>query len=536
VAATTSPPRPAAARFSQQDYARALRVILHKEVGVPFALYDGVSGQPIVIKDTGIGAENAQAAPTEPLLPETVQALASQGEAQVVATALGSYRVTLVVFQGGKPAFVAAAAMQGLARTRPDADREAAWLRQWLYSLGERLRLTDQLTHQRAGGEEQHIQAKAAWEGLLSLDHVMRRLRLHKEPLRNLERILEGLRTTVPVACLVCVAPMPELPAVVVGDDLLSSENAQELGLILSKHPACKDDAPLFLNHVKDLSWSVRFPKVETLLALPILDGAHAGWLIALNKGQGGAVLPFRRSDAALVLPFAALARVQLGATQRFHEYKELVVGLARALTTALDAKDSYTFGHSERVARIGVELGKTLELGGDELNDIYLAGLLHDVGKIGVPDAVLTKHEPLTPEEFDCVRQHVTIGYTILADLRAIRNLLPGVLYHHERWDGQGYPEGLTGEKIPLLARVLAVADAYDAMSTERPYRTALPLAEVERRLQEGAGSQWDPQIVAALMRCRQRIHAIRQRGVGESLRAALDGAMRSQSSTFIT
>jgi HD-GYP domain-containing protein (c-di-GMP phosphodiesterase class II) len=134
-----------------------------------------------------------------------------------------------------------------------------------------------------------------------------------------------------------------------------------------------------------------------------------------------------------------------------------------------------------------------------------------------------------LTPEEFEHVKEHVLIGYKILAELRPIRNLLPGVLYHHESYDGTGYPEGLQGEAIPLMARILAVADSYDAMSTSRPYRTAMAYDRVEEILRNGAGTQWDRRVVEAFLRCRQMIHAIRQRGVGESLRFALDGALRS-------
>ncbi len=167
----------------------------------------------------------------------------------------------------------------------------------------------------------------------------------------------------------------------------------------------------------------------------------------------------------------------------------------------------------------------------GDELGDIYLAGLLHDVGKIGIRDEVLGKPGKLTPEEQEHIRQHVTIGYAILADLRQIRNLLPGVLYHHERYDGAGYPDGLVGENIPLLARILAVADSYDAMTTARPYRDPLPWTRVEEIIAEGAGTQWDKRVVDAFQRCRQKIHTIRQRGVGESLRLALDGALRTDS-----
>src|SRR5262249_14052268 len=217
----------------------------------------------------------------------------------------------------------------------------------------------------------------------------------------------------------------------------------------------------------------------------------------------------------------------------RYQDLKELLVGLTRSLTAAIDAKDSYTFGHSERVARVAVELGRELGLQDEELSDIYLAGLLHDIGKIGVRDAVLTKREHLTPDEFEHVKQHVTIGYKILADLRPIRNLLPGVLYHHERYDGTGYPDGLVGEAIPFLARILAVADAYDAMSTMRPYRAAMAIQKVEEILMTGAGTQWDRQVVDAFLRCRDRVHAVRQRGVGESLCQALDGALRSGGSS---
>src|SRR5262249_5998636 len=232
------------------------------------------------------------------------------------------------------------------------------------------------------------------------------------------------------------------------------------------------------------------------------------------------------------LMPFGALLELHGRGARRFLELKELLVGLTRSLTSALDAKDSYTYGHSERVARIAVELGRELKLPEDEISDIYLAGLLHDVGKIGVRDEVLLKPDRLTAEEYEHLKQHVTIGYAILSDLRPIRHLLPGVLYHHERWDGKGYPDGLAGEAIPLLARILAVADAYDAMSTRRPYREAMPVSQVADTPRRGAASQWDARVVEAFVHCRERIHVIRQRGVGESLCHALDGALRDAES----
>ena len=134
-----------------------------------------------------------------------------------------------------------------------------------------------------------------------------------------------------------------------------------------------------------------------------------------------------------LLLPFLALLKLQGSAARRFQEVKELLVGLTRSLTAAIDAKDPYTSGHCERVARIAVELDRPWDWHVDDRSDIYLMGLLHDVGKIGVDDGVLKKASPLTPEEFEHVQQHVSIGYTILPDLKTIHHLLPGVLYHHE-------------------------------------------------------------------------------------------------------
>ena len=169
-----------------------------------------------------------------------------------------------------------------------------------------------------------------------------------------------------------------------------------------------------------------------------------------------------------------------------------LVLGeLTRSLASAVDAKDPYTYGHSERVARIAVELGRELNLLEDELSDVYLAGLLHDVGKIGIRDEVLCKHGPLTPEETLHIQQHPGIGHSILKDLHQISSLLPGVLHHHERFDEAGYPAKLAGEQIPRIARILAVADSYDAMSTSRPYRKGVAPDRVEQILIEGSGER---------------------------------------------
>ncbi len=167
-------------------------------------------------------------------------------------------------------------------------------------------------------------------------------------------------------------------------------------------------------------------------------------------------------------------------------------------LVAAVDTKDHYTKQHSEDVARYAVFLADRLGLGPDERRSIELAGLLHDVGKIGIPDAILRKPGPLTTDEYAIVKQHVWLGDAIVRDLPNVEAIRAGVRHHHERWDGGGYLDGLAGEDIPLIARIVSVADAFSAMTTTRPYRKAMSVAEALGRLRVAAGSQLDPRLVA--------------------------------------
>jgi putative nucleotidyltransferase with HDIG domain len=220
----------------------------------------------------------------------------------------------------------------------------------------------------------------------------------------------------------------------------------------------------------------------------------------------------------------ASLIATQASNAQIYAELKELLFGIIRALTAAIDAKDPYTSGHSERVARIAVRLAEELGMPPQKRSDLYLAGLLHDIGKIGINDHVLLKNGPLTAEEHKVIQAHVEIGVTILRDLKKLRHILPGVRHHHESLDGSGYPEHLCGEQIPLEARILAVADAYDAMSSDRPYRKRLTPAQIHDNFQRGRATQWDSNVVDALFACRLDLETIRQKGLGESLIGAVN------------
>ncbi len=512
-----------------EDLAQIVLSTLRKELDAKTRIYNAVTGE-LVLDDF----HNDQ---DEAFLPSATEVWrhVAHGNVNVELLQPGKYRFALVAGQGHPSPVLAAGIHQGFARNADDATRECAQLSNWLHCIHDRFRLTEQLAQQRVQVEDHQIQSKVVWEGMLGIDHALRRVRIHRDVGKTIPRILETVYELLNVQTLAFVPPDKGNKVILHGEPIITQEDCWKLSRLITKAPDFREDHPIIASDLANQPWAAGF-NFRSLLALPVAEQAPTGWILALNKGlKGNRQKPrhgndpsFRKSDAVLLMPFAALARLNLNSSTRFQELKDLVVGLARSLTSAIDAKDTYTYGHSERVARVGVELGKTLGLEGDELNDIYLAGLLHDVGKIGVPDAVLQKKGALTAEEFEQIKQHVRIGYTILCELQPIQHLLTGVLYHHERMDGKGYPDGLTGDKIPRLARILAVADAYDAMSTNRPYRDSLPQEVVERRLLEGSGTQWDPVVIDAFMKTRLKIHAIRQRGVGESLRIALDGALR--------
>jgi HD superfamily phosphodiesterase len=492
------------------------------------------------------------------LAPDAVTRLAAEGRGSATALTDGRFQVVVVLYEAGQPVLVAVGALPALTYTATERLREQERLRRWAASVADRLRLNDHLAGQRRAEEDRAAQVTRTWEVLLGVDSAIRGLRIHKDPEKNRKGILKTAQGFLGAQTLAWVPDMAGAGVLVQGEPCLAPADFRQLALTIARSPGCQRGKPVTWNSDQAGEWSQRFPQVLNLLAFPVADQQQEGWLIALNKrrpssvargplppGSGAApnaplptdhgprttddVEPFRRSDAAILMPFAALFELQLRGSRRYQELKELMVGLARSLTATVDAKDAHTYGHSERVARIAVEIGREMGLQEDELSDLYLAGLLHDVGKIGVRDEVLLKPGALTPEEYDHVKQHVVVGYRILAELHPLRNLLPAVLHHHERYDGAGYPEGLAGESIPLLARILAVADAFDAMSARRSYRNALSPKEVEETLKNGAGTQWDRRVVEAFLRCRDAIQLIRQRGVGESLKRAIDGALRA-------
>ena len=347
------------------------------------------------------------------------------------------------------------------------------------------------------------------------LARLIRRLRISDAPERFQQLACNALRATLKVQALGWVSCARADAPVISGQvGTLSPAAFQTLTPGPRPGPVHLDNAP---KNPPD-------PDVRRLLAVSV-DAQHAsGWLVAVNPAGDR---NFTTADADLLQPVASMIATQQANARVYSDLKELLFGVIRALTAAIDAKDPYTSGHSERVARIAVRLAEELGISPGQRSDLYLMGLLHDVGKIGVDDAVLKKAGPLTPEEYRQIQRHVEIGVQILTDLKKLGHLLPGVRHHHESLDGTGYPCGLSGDSIPMEARILAVADSFDAMSSTRPYRKRLSPMQIDEILRKGSGSQWDPNIVDALFACRMDLEAIRQKGLGDSLKEAVTGAL---------
>lgn len=285
---------------------------------------------------------------------------------------------------------------------------------------------------------------------------------------------------------------------------------------------------PVVSNHCQSLDLA----QLESFILVPIqAHGWEFGWILAVNRldnfdtnqlldvdlGQGVPVAEFGSFEAGLMQSTASFLASHANNISLYREKESLLIGILQALVYAIDAKDHYTHGHSNRVARLSRLLAERLGLSSQECDEIYLSGLLHDIGKIGIPDRLLQKQTELTDEEVCVLQQHPQIGYRLLQRLPQISYILPGVLSHHESLDGTGYPDGLVGDQIPLFARIIAVSDSFDAMTTDRPYRRGMSFEEAKEILELNIGPQWDPTIIDTLLSLESELSEIYQRS-GES------------------
>jgi HD-GYP domain-containing protein (c-di-GMP phosphodiesterase class II) len=249
----------------------------------------------------------------------------------------------------------------------------------------------------------------------------------------------------------------------------------------------------------------------ESVVCIPSYFRDELLGMLLLGEKKNGK--NFNRKELDFFLALASDVAMAMRNAQLFHDLeleldrkRRLFMNTTIALAAAIEAKDHYTRGHTSRVTNLSIELAKKLSLTDSKLqqkqffDDLQVASLLHDIGKIGVPEHILNKMGPLSDEERRRMQEHPLVGVTILHPIKELENSIVGVKYHHERYDGTGYPEGLKGNQIPLIAAIISVADAYDAITTDRPYRHCLAKAEAVQEIMRYSGTQFDPKVTAAL------------------------------------
>lgn len=269
--------------------------------------------------------------------------------------------------------------------------------------------------------------------------------------------------------------PMPEMPNGVLCHVLATGEPA-----LVCDVPQGADDS-------------------SSILCVPLIAGERLmGAICARDKSSGQEYLA---GDAKLVGAMASQAAIAISNAMLFADVKSLFLGTVRSLASAVDAKDPYTLGHSQRVTQYALAIAQELGLSSGDCEDLQLAALLHDVGKIGLPDEILLKAGKLTSDEWEQVRKHPIWGEKILRPIKQLRRVASWIRHEHERWNGSGYPDGLKADEIPVPSRIIAVADAFDAITSDRSYRKAASARDAMIILEAAAGTEYDPEVVSAFL-----------------------------------
>ncbi|MFW6189540.1 MAG: HD domain-containing phosphohydrolase [Planctomycetota bacterium] len=251
-----------------------------------------------------------------------------------------------------------------------------------------------------------------------------------------------------------------------------------------------------------DISESIVSQNIQSIMCVPLRDGEGPVGVLYVDRIIGSD--PFSQRELKLLTAIGNQAGIAIRRAQLSRQVESLFRDAMRTVINLIEVKDEYTYGHSERVTGVALAISELCGLDKSVARDIELAGLLHDVGKLAIKLDVLQKPASLTDSEYEDVKKHPVVGEQILKDVENAENIAKAVRYHHEWWDGKGYPDGLSGEDIPLLARILAIADAFDSMTAGRPYKRPMTEEEIRKEFRDGAGTQFDPVIgerfVAAL------------------------------------
>ena len=273
----------------------------------------------------------------------------------------------------------------------------------------------------------------------------------------------------------------------------------KEFELVISDHKMPEMDGVEFLKRVQ-----LKHPAVMRILLTAYSDANILVDAINYAKIYRYIKKPYNPEELQLIVS-AALEYYQLkyDNDQLIKDLKELFSGTIKAIMEALDAKDSYTSGRSKRITYYSIQIARQLGLNTIDVGKIELAGMLHDIGMIGVSDDILYKIDALSQEEYDEIKKHITYSVKILEDIKQLKDVVEIIKYHHEKYDGTGYPYGIRGEEIPIGSRIIAVADAFDSIISNRIYRSKVEMHEALSKIKEASGTQFDPIVVKAFEDC---------------------------------
>jgi len=275
-------------------------------------------------------------------------------------------------------------------------------------------------------------------------------------------------------------------------------------GIIISKNDL--GTTPIF----KSL-WEVERNDLETIHAELFVPICIRNELVAfLIMGPKRSTQPYSQDDRLLLSTLANQTAVAIENAELYDELEKTFIQTITTLANAIDLRDTYTSGHSQRIAALGSETARNLKCSPAEISDVYWGGLLHDIGKIGIPDSILKKPDKLDDSEWEIIRQHTVHGANLISPIKRLANIAPLIEYSHERFDGLGYPYGIKGEEIPLGARIIAVVDSFSAMIDERPYKQAYSTGEAVAELKKCSGTMYDPKVVEYFVRTIEKTHFI--------------------------
>lgn len=248
----------------------------------------------------------------------------------------------------------------------------------------------------------------------------------------------------------------------------------------------------------------------ERLLSIPLQTSKKLIGVLNISNPKSGKI--FTENDLYLISILAGQAAISLENAQLFKNIEETYLSTMKTFSLMLEGKSPYTQGHSERVGEYAIAIAKEMQLNSEEINTIKQGAMLHDIGKIGISDAILNKKGTLTNDEYDAIKKHPEIGFEMVKPIKFVKKALPIIKHHHERIDGKGYPDGKTAENLSSLERICMVADAFDAMRSTRPYRKSLTEKEIFYELESNAGTQFDKEVITALIRNEESLLKERQ------------------------